>query len=401
MNESDERARGERGTGRRRPPLSDIVLALVLLLAQAGVLVAVAIGASRSPGEPSPFPAGPEALWVVVVALLIGAETIPLAFRRRRPLLVLGLVVGAAAALTVIAPSPIDVLALWIALYSVAAHTERPIAVRAGLASLAVLVVAIVVARDVGPVEAVFELGFLALGWMFGAYLGELRGRAARVRREQENETKRAIAEEQARIARELHDVLAHSISVMVVQAAAAEDVFDASPERARESLRSIETTGRHALDEVRRVLDVVRPSGGDGDGLAPQPSLSRLEELLARVRAAGLPVTLRIVGPKVDLPDGIDLSAYRIVQEALTNTLKHGTGATEATVELRYAAAEFGVEVCDDGAGPSPGAWRAGRGLIGMRERVAVYGGELTAGPGPNGGFRVVARFPVGSVSP
>jgi signal transduction histidine kinase len=264
-----------------------------------------------------------------------------------------------------------------------------------------VLALPVLLGGDIGPVEAIFELGFLALGWMFGAYLGELRGRAARVRREQENETKRAIAEEQARIARELHDVLAHSISVMVVQAAAAEDVFDATPERAKESLRSIESTGRRALDEVRRVLDVVRPDEHQGADLAPQPSLSGLEDLLGHVRAAGLPVTLRIVGPTSDLPDGIDLSSYRIVQEALTNTLKHGTGASEATVELRYGPTEFSVEVCDDGvaaSSPDAGQIRTGRGLIGMRERVAVYGGDLTAGRGPTGGFRVRARFPVGS---
>ena len=358
-------------------------------------IVAIGAGADRSPTahRPEPF-----VLWVVAFALLAALGTIPLAFRRRWPVVVLALVVGASAAMTFLGQTPIQVLAMWIGLYSVAAHTERRTAVRAGLAALAVLALPLYLSGDIGPVEATFELGFLALGWMFGAYLGELRGRAARVRREHENETKRAIAEEQARIARELHDVMAHSVSVMVVQAAAAEDVFDATPERAREALRSIESTGRRALAEVRRVLDAIRPEDGEGGPLSPQPTLARLDDLLGQVRATGVPVTLRIVGSRSDLPDGVDLSAYRIVQEALTNTLKHGRGVSAVSVVLRYDPAEFLVEVCDDGTATAATDGATGRGLIGMRERVALYGGDLVAGPRSGGGFGVVARFPIES---
>jgi signal transduction histidine kinase len=193
---------------------------------------------------------------------------------------------------------------------------------------------------------------------------------------------------------------MAHSVSVMVIQAAAAEDVFDSSPDRAREALRSIESTGRHALAEVRRVLDVVRPEDGEGPELTPQPGLPRLEELVSQVRATGLPVVLRIEGARLDLPAGIDLSAYRIVQEALTNTLKHGKGVSQAIVVVHYGPGELRVEVCDDGSGLAPPDTtpesRTGRGLIGMRERVALYGGDLSAGPRPAGGYGVYARFPL-----
>jgi signal transduction histidine kinase len=294
-----------------------------------------------------------------------------------------------------------EAVALWIALYSVAAHTDRRTAIRAGLAALIVLAAPLALNGGLGPIETIFELGFLALGWMFGAYLGELRGRAERVRREQENEKRRAIAEEQARVARELHDVMAHSVSVMVVQAAAAEDVFDAAPARVREALRSIESTGRQALSEIRQVLDVLRSS--DGDELTPQPGLPHLKELIGEVRAAGLPVVLRVHGARANLPAGVDLSAYRIVQEGLTNTLKHGRGVTRATVMLSYRPDELCVEVCDDGVASSTDGGaevRTGHGLIGMRERVALYGGELSAGPGAGGGFEVRARFPLQSES-
>jgi signal transduction histidine kinase len=394
--------RARSGTERYRrwiPPWTDIAFALLLLFASGGVVVAVSASAPRAAGE-APA-AGPQAWSLAAMSVLVFFQTVPLAFRRRRPVLVLAIVVVASVLLSFFGRTPIEAFALFIALYSVAAHTDRRTAAKAGLVALAVLALPITLNGNVGLLEAVFELGFLALGWMFGAYLGELRGRAERVRHEQENEKRRAVAEEQARIARELHDVMAHSVSVMVVQAAAAEDVFDTSPGRAREALRSIESTGRHALAEVRRVLDVVRPVGADGLALEPQPGLSRLGELIGQFRAAGLPVALRIGGAPSELPDGIDLSAYRIVQEALTNSLKHGTGVSQAKVWVRYEPGALGVEICDDGSGaPSSGSTSEtgiGRGLIGMRERVALYGGRLLAGPRPGGGFEVRARFPVG----
>lgn len=392
----DERGRGWMGRIRRwLPPWPDIALAAVLLFGSGGVMVAVTGSTPRS-GEAAPIAAGSDVWMLVALGVLTFLQTAPLAFRRRRPILVLAIVVVASVVLSFFGRTPIEAFALFVALYSVAAHTDRRAAIRAGLAALIVLAGPLTLQGDIGPIEGFFELGFLALGWMFGAYLGELRGRAERVRREQENEKRRAVAEEQARIARELHDVMAHSVSVMVVQAAAAEDVFDTAPERARQALRSIESTGRQALSEVRRVLDVLRSS--DGEELTPQPGLSRLEELIGEVRAAGLPVVLRVDGARPKLPAGVDLSAYRIVQEGLTNTLKHGRGVTRATVALSYRPDELCVEVCDDGGASSTvgGEARTGHGLIGMRERVAVYGGELFAGPRAGGGFGVRARFPL-----
>ena len=212
---------------------------------------------------------------------------------------------------------------------------------------------------------AAISLGFPALAWLSGAYVSELRARAARSRREQELETGRAVAEEQARVGRELHDVIAHTLSVIVIQAGAAEDVFDARPQAARQALGSIGAAGRQALAELRRVLAAVRPQPGqEEDGWAPPPGLSGLGELLAQVRAAGLTVTARIDGAPADLPAGLDLAAYRIVQEALTNTLKHAR-AQAAEVNLRYRPAGLVLEVTDDGqpAVPAGPAARPGTG--------------------------------------
>jgi signal transduction histidine kinase len=186
--------------------------------------------------------------------------------------------------------------------------------------------------------------------------------------------------------------VIAHNVSVMVVLAGAGNDVFERDAQRAREALRSIESTGRAALVELRRLLGVVRRD--DSREYAPQPGLDRLADLVEQVRAAGLPIELEIAGSPRTLPAGIDLSAYRIVQEALTNTLKHAE-ASHAHVHVRYDNASVTVEVDDDGRGPN-GSAPGGHGLVGMRERVALAGGELMTGVRPDGGFAVSARFPL-----
>jgi signal transduction histidine kinase len=233
---------------------------------------------------------------------------------------------------------------LLVALYSVAAYCPRREAAWAGIATGAVLAWPLwTVTGGIAPlplrvaVAVVFSLLLPALGWVCGAYVSELRGRAARSRREQELETGRAVAEEQARVGRELHDVIAHTLSVIVIQAGAALDVFETSPQAARQALGSIGSAGRQALAELRRVLAAVRPQPGEPDGWAPPPGLSGLGALLARVRAAGLTVTARVDGAPADLPAGLDLAAYRIVQEALTNTLKHARADT-AEVTVRSA---------------------------------------------------------------
>jgi signal transduction histidine kinase len=247
------------------------------------------------------------------------------------------------------------------------------------------------------PAQALGDIVPFAAAWVFGdslrtrrAYTRALEERAERLERDRERESARAVAEEQARIARELHDVIAHNLSVMVVQAAAANDVFDSKPERAREALRTIEATGRGALSELRRLLGAVR---GDGADFAPQPDLGQLDELIDQVRAAGLHVVLHVEGEARPLPAALELSAYRVVQEALTNTLKHAH-ASRVDVALRYRDDTLDVEVRDDGSGSGDGHGD-GRGLIGMRERVGVFGGSLDAGPAPGGGFAIAARFP------
>jgi signal transduction histidine kinase len=313
-------------------------------------------------------------------------------------------------ALAATRPPPPGVM---VALYTVAADPAADR--RASLRGLAVGAFAALpflvddVVASLG-VRAPFQLGrfafvvvLLAASWLAGEalrarrqYLAELEARAERLERERETEAARAVAEEQARIARELHDVIAHNVSVMVVQAGAAEDVFDAQPERARAALRSIDTAGRQALAELRRLLGAVRPEDA---ALEPQPSLAGLDARAQRLRASGLAVRLSVSGEPQALPAGVELSAYRIVQEALTNALRHAR-ASEVRVALRYAGDALEVQVEDDGVGPAPAAGAPGRGLHGMRERAALTGGVLEAGPGERGGFRVRARLPLESAA-
>jgi signal transduction histidine kinase len=337
---------------------------------------------------------GPAVL-IVAFALL---EGLPLAARRRWPIEVFALVVTGSAGVDLLTGDFMPA-GLIVALYTVAAHAERRAALRA-LTGGAAVAVALIVHDGAYSFGVVVVLALLAVAWAVGdnmrtkrAYLRALEERAVRLEREREQHALRAAAEEQARIARELHDVIAHSVSVMVVQAAAGDDVFDSHPERSRQALQAIEATGRSALTELRRLLGVVRRPAERGS-YQPQPGLDELGTLVEQVRSAGLPVRLVVEGTRETLPAGIDLSAYRIVQEALTNTLKHAE-ATSADVVVRYAGSELVVEVVDDGqAAAVPGD--GGPGLIGMRERVALYGGELDAGRRDKGGFGVRARFPL-----
>jgi signal transduction histidine kinase len=266
------------------------------------------------------------------------------------------------------------------------------------------LVIELVVWRDPegDPSDLFFVVPLAGFAWLVGFAFHErtrrtieLEERAERLERERETEARTAVAEERARIAREMHDVVAHSLSVMVVQAEAAEAMIDADPERARRPLRAVQETGRGALAELRRMLGVLREMAEEGPALAPQPGLAGLDALVEQVRAAGLPVTVRIEGEPRPLPPGIDLSAYRIVQEGLTNALKHA-GPARAEVLVAYGGDELALRVSDDGRGHDPDADGAGHGLVGMRERVALYGGTLEAGPAPGGGFALSARLPL-----
>jgi signal transduction histidine kinase len=344
-----------------------------------------------------------EHLWAFIV--LIELAVLPLAVRRSRPLAVLAITLAAAIAGDLLFSS-FQLLGPVIALYTVAAHCERRLAMTAAAATAVALVIPAV--GEGGVTDAGFGVAMYAVfgaAWALGdnlrtrrAYLAELEARAERLERDREERARRAVAAERARIARELHDVISHNVSVMVVQAAAGADVFATHPERARQALGSIESTGREALVELRRLLGVVSPADQeDRASFAPQPGLGRLPELIEQVTAAGLRVQLTVAGNPRGLPAAVDLSAYRIVQEALTNTLKHAH-ASRADVALRYGEASIELEVVDDGSGD--GTAGRGRGLIGMRERAALFGGELSAGPRPSGGFRVSATMPLGDTA-
>jgi signal transduction histidine kinase len=230
------------------------------------------------------------------------------------------------------------------------------------------------------------------------SHVVQLEDRTTRLEKERDALARKAVAQERRVIARELHDVVAHNVSVIVAQAGAAQRIFDAHPEEARTTLGAIEHMGRAALVEMRRLMGFLRTRTDGSVMRSPQPGLDNLETLVAQVREAGLPVTLRVEGSPRALPAGLDLSAFRIVQEALTNSLKHA-GPARATVIVRYEKARVGLEIFDDGMGAS--SRRAGPpqtryGHLGMRERVGLFGGELRVGGRPGGGFEVVASLPL-----
>jgi signal transduction histidine kinase len=249
---------------------------------------------------------------------------------------------------------------------------------------------------DPGSGTNVF-IGFVFLvitfrsAWLTGKWMQRRRERARALIAEREDKARTALREERLRIARELHDVLAHAVSVIVLQARGAQHALADHPEEAREAIEAIERTASQALAEMRRLLTVLRED--DAAALAPQPSLAQLEHLASDVRAAGLPVELQVEGRPRELPPGADLCAYRIVQEALTNALKHAGPAT-ARVVVRYRADALELEVGDTGQGGNGDL--VGLGLAGMRERVAMFGGQLESGAGPDGGYFVKARLPL-----
>jgi signal transduction histidine kinase len=226
--------------------------------------------------------------------------------------------------------------------------------------------------------------------------LAALRRRAEDVQREHLQRLALATAAERARIAREMHDVLAHSLTVIVAQAQAAMAVRQRHPELSAGAMQEVVTVGRASLTELRQLLGVLRSDADEGTAHAPPPGLGGLPALVDRVRAAGIPVRLDMRGTPQVLPAMQDISAYRIVQEALTNTMKHGGDGTEAVVRVRFRADGVEVEVTDDGAGPGDSRDTGGNGLRGLAERVHLLGGRLEAGPGPEGGFRVRADLPV-----
>jgi signal transduction histidine kinase len=342
---------------------------------------------------------GPDLVAAVVVAVIAAA----LLLRRRAPL---ACTCAIAAAFAVPELAGQLTITLWghfaplvIACYSVCRHADRR---RAAVGTALVVAAVLVAMLRLPALGTVDNIPFTAIPLAVAVIAGRvLRRRADHQRRteelaarlaEQERTVSAALAEERTRIARELHDVVAHCVGVMVIQAGAAEDLLDRAPADARVPLRAVQDTGQQAVAELSRVLGLLR--GGDERGLTPQPGTGELAELVDGVRRAGLPVALEVRGCARPLPPGVDLTVYRVVQEALTNTLKHAGPAT-ARVLLTYGEHDVRAAVVDDGRAAPPSA-PVGHGLLGLRERVGLYGGELSAGPGTGRGFAVHARIPV-----
>ncbi|WP_459248651.1 sensor histidine kinase [Streptomyces youssoufiensis] len=353
-----------------------------------------------APPDPGQTPVAKErepVPWALVVL-----STLPLVARRRYPLTQFVVVLGAALAVGDSA-SWITVVACVIGAYSAVVHS------RYRVAAVAVLVIAAALSgfafRNADPVLpgwsspgfVLLVAGTLAsLVRFLQLRLAASRDRVAELRAAQEEATRRAVEEERARIAAELHDVVTHNVSVMVIQAGAARKVMDVVPEQSKEALLAVEAGGRAAMAELRHVMGLLAaPDQERPDALEPQPGLARLDALVHRVRAAGTPVSVDVSLPPTPLPPGVDLAAYRVVQEALTNTLKHARGA-DASLVIAYTDDWLEIEVTDTGGdqSPSPVAGN-GRGHLGLRERLAVYRGELTTGPTNAGGYQVTARIP------
>jgi signal transduction histidine kinase len=341
--------------------------------------------------------------------LPVGAiAALSLVWRTRAPLKVLSVNLAASLALELITGPddyPITLgLVLLVSIYSAAAHTVDRDETAAG-ALLVSAVPALTAAHSFdydlhdpsGRTNVFVGFVFLTItfrgAWLAGKWMQRRRAKQQALLAERAVRAREALREERARIARELHDVLAHAISVIVLQSRGARHALVDQPREARDAIDAIERTASQALSEMRRLLNVLRTEE-DAATLAPQPSLAQLEPLLAEIRAAGLPVELHVEGAARELTPGLDLCAYRIVQESLTNSLKHA-GVATAHVVLRYTSDSLDVEVADTGAGTANGDV-AGLGLAGMRERVVLFGGELQHGPRSGGGYLVRARLPV-----
>ncbi|MDT7728834.1 MAG: hypothetical protein QOI21_5410 [Actinomycetota bacterium] len=375
----------------RHPLLSDGVLMLVL-----GVIAL----ARREDGHRLHG-------WSLVLGLLL---VVPLIWRRRHPL-------GVFAVLAVVALAQWSLLqvqtadaALLFALYTVAAHDDRRRAMVAAIVLEAGVVMAVLrwsPARE-APSTFVLLSGMVTAAFVLGvnvrtrrALLASLEDRALRAERERDQQAQIAAAKERALIAREMHDIVAHNLSVMIALADGAAFAADTNAVEAAAAARHVSATGRQALDEMHRLLSVLRGSG-EAASLAPQPGIAQIDDLVAQVRAAGLPTSWTVGGQPFPLSPTAGLAAYRVVQEALTNVLKHADEPREAKVTLRYDDPIVDLEIVDDGRGTHRLVTEAaGHGLSGMRERVAVFGGQVTAGARPAGGWRVHARLDSGRVVP
>ncbi|WP_197701364.1 sensor histidine kinase [Micromonospora coxensis] len=382
-------SKGFRGPFARWPRVADGVLAVLVCLATVflvdgpGDTIAV-----RGVGD-VPVPA-------LLIFALAGAA---LYWRRRAPTLVLGVAVLAWTTTLGTGYADLGGVAI-VALYGVGRYRAPDRWNHLGLAAAVALVVVDGLTRPT-PVGEVVTGGVVMVGaWYVGRRLRLRQERAAQLLRDQQAESRRIVTEERSRIARELHDVVAHRVSLMTVQASAARAVAAEDPQAAHEAMGAVEEAGRQALDELRHLLGVLRPES-DSDGLGPQPGLTGLPRLVEQIRRAGVDVTLVTDALPERLAARTELSAYRIVQEALTNVLKHVGPGARAEVRLRAEPAALVIEVRDDGRGSTlgsepEGASATGHGIVGMRERALLLGGSLEVGPRAEGGFRVRARLPI-----
>jgi signal transduction histidine kinase len=370
--------------------LGDILLAVAIFAASVGDIFTHRQGSGWAGSR----------LVELLAALLISG---PLLWRKRYPIAVLAVVfAGGLMEVALVSPRQAGLelfVAEIVAYYSLGAHEREGRSLAAYLVFLVVTGPAAFVNQGPGNAAPILVLSFAA--WLAGRIIRSWRDRAVALERanreleqQRELQAQAAVAVERGRIARELHDVIAHNVSMIVVQAGAAARVLEGRQPDVRVALEAIETTGRATVDEMRRLLGVLR-SSDDGLALAPQPGLGELEKLVANVREAGLPVELHVAGTPVQLPAALDLTAYRIAQEALTNSLKHA-GPARVELTLRYQPSAVEIEVRDDGRGGANGTG-GGHGLIGMRERAALWGGTIEAGR-TESGWLVQARLPFGA---
>jgi signal transduction histidine kinase len=373
---------------------------LAALIASFDLLLFISRVAVSPEGELEPEP------WYITLPLIFGVVA-PLAFRRKYPITAAYVMVGVGIAHSVLEIGIASMFTTCIALYTLVAYVSR----RSALLFLAVNeVVSLVQTPWQIPEQWVTTLIVvnlsLAFSWALGEFVGarrayhaELEQRLRLLETERDQQARIAVAEERARIARELHDVVAHAVSVMVVQADGAAYAVRTQPDLAERAVKTIASTGRDALAELRRLLGVLRSEDTDSER-TPQPGTQSLSELAGRVRAVGLPVQLDIVGNVDDLPAGVGLGIYRIVQEALTNSLKHAGPGTSASVRVERNGDRVELSIVDDGRRSSRAlvGVSGGNGLIGMRERALVFGGTLDAGPRSGGGWQVTASLPFGN---
>jgi signal transduction histidine kinase len=397
--------RGWGWIGRLEPRTFDRLLVGVLLLLGLTSFIDLRFG-----DRPLPLPAGtPGGAVTVILAglLLLLLQVVPLLWRRSHPSLVLLVIAVAFGAKVLLGFNPgIAALGLLVAMYSVAAYEMGGrrlfFLVIAGLGFVAGFVIFGVTGNPRSFAVTVPSL-FFAAAWLIGdylrtrrAYVGELEERAARLERERDQDRRLAADDERTRIARELHDVVAHDVSVIAIQAGAARAVQAIRPEAAAQALGLIETTARETLVELNRLLGVLRASNGVTPDRSPQPGIDQMNVLVEQLRGAGIEVDARVEGEARPLPPAVDLSAYRILQEATTNVLKHAR-ARRVDIRVHYTDAVLALDVRDDGAGDGTDpASSSGHGLIGMRERVALFGGKFHAGRNRAGGFSVHARLPL-----